>query len=474
MQQQPTFPNRKSFRSRKIDNKKPLKLYWERELDDIDDYSTQIRSAPPIETGVEKEEEEEVHLQEALTAKEEAFKTGKKVEKSIPVPEAITDLAEYEDLYKEKNWEDPKAFVKFSEDIESSTGCPYTLTDDDLDWIESYNNKIAEKDKLEEDELEWILYQLELIANRRLRCKKDIRILPNLQDMERTFTDSIASLRRKVRFVYPYWKECRVKRNGGAMAPIVMTEPANSQEEDNPYVCFRRRELKPIRKTRRTDAKSLEKCDQLHLNLCKATNVLQNCQKFEKRKFAFITNERDKFATKATVKEMGRDLGVDDQIAGKPPKKKQRKLSQASSSEKVRKTQQQSAAQSQIQETRSYWVDATDDIFEPYKKQQPIEYYSVFYPSDEESVSSDEEFIPSELPRRIAFRTRIGRGGRILTDRRGFGSHHNNHSSKDNSKTGKSRYKFKYDDFDESEIFSDEDTNYSDMMQIDDNDYKER
>ena len=49
--------NRKSFRHRKVDNKKPLRIYTPGEINE-DDCIPVSRAGIEIETGVEKEEEE--------------------------------------------------------------------------------------------------------------------------------------------------------------------------------------------------------------------------------------------------------------------------------------------------------------------------------------------------------------------------------------------------------------------------------
>jgi len=46
------------FRSRKIDNKRPLAVYRSSELSDLNELTNLSRAAPMVATGVEKEEEE--------------------------------------------------------------------------------------------------------------------------------------------------------------------------------------------------------------------------------------------------------------------------------------------------------------------------------------------------------------------------------------------------------------------------------
>lgn len=46
------------FRSRKLENNRPLQIYRYDDAVDIDDYDNHMRAAPMISTGVDKEEEE--------------------------------------------------------------------------------------------------------------------------------------------------------------------------------------------------------------------------------------------------------------------------------------------------------------------------------------------------------------------------------------------------------------------------------
>jgi hypothetical protein len=49
------------FRSRKLENNRPLQIYRYDDAVDIDDYDNHMRAAPMISTGVDKEEEEVIY-----------------------------------------------------------------------------------------------------------------------------------------------------------------------------------------------------------------------------------------------------------------------------------------------------------------------------------------------------------------------------------------------------------------------------
>ncbi|PKI84539.1 Epl1p [Malassezia vespertilionis] len=72
------------------------------------------------------------------------------------------------------------------------------------------------------------------------------------------------------RIVYPWWRLRRQARDG---KPIVSGLNFDESNENNPYVCFRRREMKVARKTRKTDTLQLEKLVRLHTELKQAATL---------------------------------------------------------------------------------------------------------------------------------------------------------------------------------------------------------
>ena len=62
---------------------------------------------------------------------------------------------------------------------------------------------------------------------------------------------NLADLKNLAGIVYPHWKSRREDREGRTVSPYLNFDETN---DNDPYVCFRRREVKQIRKTRKTDA----------------------------------------------------------------------------------------------------------------------------------------------------------------------------------------------------------------------------
>uniref|UniRef100_A0A8C5B3Z7 Enhancer of polycomb homolog 2 (Drosophila) n=1 Tax=Gadus morhua TaxID=8049 RepID=A0A8C5B3Z7_GADMO len=87
-----------SFRARALDAAKPLPVYRNKDLPDLNDCVSINRAVPQMPTGMEKEEELEHHLQRAISA-QSVFRE-KKEHMVIPVPEAESNITYYDRLYK--------------------------------------------------------------------------------------------------------------------------------------------------------------------------------------------------------------------------------------------------------------------------------------------------------------------------------------------------------------------------------------
>lgn len=105
---------------------------------------------------------------------------------------------------------------------------------------------------------------------------------------------------RLARIVYPYWRERRIERNGRPIIPHinVRRQPSHlcsfdssckidDSNEGDSYICFRRRDVKPIRKTRKQDTASVDRMVRLkaELNTCLDLAKLVTTREDIKREF---------------------------------------------------------------------------------------------------------------------------------------------------------------------------------------------
>lgn len=449
------------FRQRKISIRAPLQIYRAIEIPDLDEEISLQRSVPLVETGVDKEEEEEHHLRTAIASKMSL--NSKHV--YIPTPDASKIVDDYEKLYK-KTFIEPSTFIRFSTTVEDSEGCPYSMNEEDSDWLLKFNgSKRLRENYCSEDVFELIMNQFEAITNEKQPClHMDVSRIADFSEFESAFVNSpISSYRHFAKQIYPYWKHRRVSNNGKQLMPTLRFEE-NEKDDGDPYICFRRREVRQIRKTRRSDAQSSEKLRKLRLELEQARNLIELVVRREQLKKESILLEQCIFNQRCHVKEIKRKLGIKDDDDDLISQKRKKTHDTSSSTVHISVPQisgfnegesfflledyqleKAAAAHAAVEEALRQkqlsnvgWKDITDNPYCPYPKLYPLTFFrtitasyclntknpSLNLSTKEDYFSSSFDSSPVSLQsakfdnRRFFFRQRIGRGGRIMIDRR--------------------------------------------------------
>ncbi|CEP19141.1 hypothetical protein [Parasitella parasitica] len=406
------------FRVKKLSPKHPLPIFKESQLPDLIDPASLQRSVPQIETGVEKEEEEEHDLQAAISAHQAAVTTGVKIESYIPIPDASKEInrKEYESLYKKK-YKEPSTLIRFSSTVEDTSGCPYVMDELDETFLNKYN---TDHSTLSEDDFEKMMYQFESITKDKLpHIHLDPEHIPNFQNFmelipESSFLHTRASL--LIGPIFSYWRKRKQDRHGHTIIPELKHEELQKNEMD-PYVCFRRREIKPIRKTRRSDQQSLERLRKLRSEMEMARNLLEMVLRREKIRKESMVLEHTVFDKKCKLREYQKTLGIKEDEDLLLPSKKKRKASIGSGATikiplhklkrddgRVEKSPTQLAIEADL--ARKKLLDA------PYEDLTECSYQPFTSPL------STQFFQP--MSNGIRYRKRIGRGGRTFIDRAGF------------------------------------------------------
>jgi len=146
------------FRQRKLSTKQNLPVVREQDVEQLADDDAS-RHIPKVETGVEKGEEIEHHLQAVISAAQAAAQgaTGGKIAQLyIPTPDAVASTLQYEDVYP-KRFTQPATYIRFSSTVEDTSGCPYCMTSDDVAFLKSYNQKKGKTNHCSEDEFEEVI-----------------------------------------------------------------------------------------------------------------------------------------------------------------------------------------------------------------------------------------------------------------------------------------------------------------------------
>lgn len=159
--------------------------------------------------------------------------------------------------------------------------------------------------------------------------KQDPAHIPDFnQFMEMVPDSSFLNTRATVLLepIYSHWTKRKQERQGQSIIPELKYEEVSKNEVD-PYVCFRRRETKPVRKTRRTDQQSLERLRKLRTEMEMARNLLEMVLRREKIRKEGMVLEHTVFDKKCKLREYQKTLGIKEDEDLLLPSKKKRKTS---------------------------------------------------------------------------------------------------------------------------------------------------
>nr|KAJ3421685.1 Enhancer of polycomb-like protein 1 [Polyrhizophydium stewartii] len=295
------------LRSRKIDNKKSLPIYHYHQALDLDETTASLnRTIPQVATGVEKEEEEEHHLQAALVANHTHTQVV------IPTPDAsmLIPLSEYEALYT-PTFQLPKSLIRFSTVVEDVIGCTYNLDEKDDEWIADFNQRQERpQDRLREDDFEAAIALFEGAGNDKVsgECPTFEECQDYMARPEHAPGSALSA--STLQAIYEHWKYRRYTVNMAPLIPRTKTEEMSLKPDTDPYVCFRRREVRVTRKARRGDTQAIERLRKLRDDLLKAKMILDLVAQREAARRESVHLEHLIFEKRIYVRRLKRRLGV--------------------------------------------------------------------------------------------------------------------------------------------------------------------
>jgi hypothetical protein len=148
--------------------------------------------------------------------------------------------------------------------------------------------------------------------------------IPSFSEFESEFNvKPYTSWKEQASHVYEHWKQRRILRKGAPLIPSLKFDESLRDDTD-PYVCFRRRETKAVRKTRRTDQQSMEKLRKLRAELETARSLLEMVTRREKLRKESLLMEHSIFNQRCMLREMQQQLGIKDEYDLFPVKKKRK------------------------------------------------------------------------------------------------------------------------------------------------------
>lgn len=400
------------FRSKKLDYNRLLNVYRYHEIVDVTEDELSSRAVPIIATGVDKEEEDEHHLQAAISS---SLASKKMV--SIPTPQASSLIDESKNIYP-LDFERPDELIRFSsigDDALEEVSLMYFGTEEDAAFIK---NLSIDMDKFEE-----ILTKFQQIAENEGFDAVSETLLLEFDDVP------LNSMKK----VLDYWKQKRIKFQGH-VAPYM--KHVDISKEVDPFVCFRKRQVKVNqRKTRRTDSQSLEKLKKLRQDL-----------DITKQLFEMI-NRRDLLKKEALeldgqIFERGYALEVQNTsstVAAKSTSNVLKAMRGSWVSDRLRRKSRMDSLLPYSKNESNYITSRPAPLLEQYPNPEELlrtEFNRSQYAKDlfkrirvelEKRISLDRQFdeVRQEVDNfvldgkgKVGYRSRIGRGGRLIIDRK--------------------------------------------------------
>ncbi|KUJ20211.1 putative enhancer of polycomb-like protein 1 [Mollisia scopiformis] len=492
----------RATRVKKLAKNTAQQVLREDQLDSAEYSSLQTQSN--IETGVEKSEEKEYHLQAAL----KGGSGGSKDAEEIPAPPAEeTPGLDYDALYP-LVFHKPATYIRFSQTVEETTGCQYNMTSEDDTFLKAYNHKKSAGTRCSEDDFEKIMEVFEDTAADQVPYASLDGTVISFDGMKMSIKQQIHEKAHPfAKDIYEHWRICRQNAGNHPLQPSLKVEKNIEKDDGDPYVCFRRRDARQTRKTRARDTQSVEKLKRLRKELDEGRQLIDMAFQRELTKRELLKCDKSVFEQRAKVKETKVKLGIktddEDLINQRPQKRKMTDFGQLQRppGSQLRlpgrsdgrpldadlimlsdlMAQKENTLQIEIEEKAQQhrkWnmghVDLTREPLSPVHGQgfeagfrpATAQYQYLMTPPSSVTSESFDQPSPSlekpepcalgynspseeEEPRgQPAYRRRIGRGGRLWIDRRGMSS-----AAKLAEATVSDRWKYDQDDDDEQPVY---------------------
>lgn len=218
----------------------------------------------------------------------------------------------YDELYSQP-FQKTATYIRFSQTVEECIGCTYDLKDADVAFLKSYNQKRPVASQLSEDDFEQIMEVFEDTAHYKTPfASVDQTIVPYedmVQGLQGLETANISAMSH-AKEAYEYWKSRRQASSNLPLHPMVKFEIDREKDDLDPYVCFRRREVRQTRKTRARDAQSADKLKRLRRELEDGRQLILTAYHRELLKAEILRTDRAIYEQRAQLKEQKKRLGI--------------------------------------------------------------------------------------------------------------------------------------------------------------------
>jgi len=250
---------------------------------------------------------------------------GKTAEVPAPPAEESRDI-DYDQLYSQ-TFQKPSSYIRFSQTVEECTGCRYDMSTEDDAFLRSYNENRPVGSHCSEDAFETIMEVFEATAGEETPfAAVDNTVVP-YEVMESPLKQRTSQkLLVFAKDMFDHWRTRRQASGNRSLQPSLKFETHQENDDGDPYVCFRRRDVRQTRKTRARDVQSTDKLRRLRKELEEGRQLVVIANQRELCKRELLAVDRAIFEQRAKVKEAKMRLGIEnddgDLINQRPQKKR--------------------------------------------------------------------------------------------------------------------------------------------------------
>ena len=190
------------------------------------------------------------------------------------------------------------------------------MTADDVNFLGALNQTMAAMvpptPRCTESDFEEIMFFFESVAQDKqpFAAVDSPPVVPldeMLADCGDYFSESVRSLCGDI---YPYWSSQRLRRGNQPLVPALKFENNLETDDSDPYVCFRRREVRQTRKTRGRDAQVAEKLRKLRAELDDGRLLISCIKEREALLQHQLYLDNTIFSKRLELKKIKRKLGI--------------------------------------------------------------------------------------------------------------------------------------------------------------------
>lgn len=250
-------------------------------------------------------------MQQALLAQK--GKKSKDAPKIVPAPPALDTTAINYDASYLKSFSSPHSYIRFSSTIEECTGCQYDMNTDDDVWLKGYNSKRSPASQCSEDDFEKLMEFFEYTADVTAPLAYVDGTVVSYEDMQekgKLNSEIDSKARAFAKDIYEYWRTRRQCSSNRPLQPTLKFEVSPNDEDNDPYVCFRRRDVRQTRKTRNRDVQSTDKLKKLRKELEEGRLLVLESHQCHIAKRDQIRTDRKIFEQRAKVRDIRLRLGI--------------------------------------------------------------------------------------------------------------------------------------------------------------------